>query len=68
MILQIEEGVDCAQHGNSNFTNSQTLVAAYAMISLVEMVKDVFRERRRLQAIDKTWPNFKTSFFQAHVD
>ena len=68
VFYQIEECVEFAQHGNAPFTNTQVLNAAYFIMAQTKIFKEECKEWKRLPATDKTWPNFKTAFFQAYKD
>jgi len=65
---QIEEAVEFAQHGNSPFTNNQVLNIAYYIMAQANIFKEACKEWKRAPADQKTWPNFKTLFFQAYVE
>ena len=65
---QIEECVEFAQHGNTPFSNAQVLNVAYCIMAQAKVFKGTCKEWKRLPAADRTWPNFKTTFFQACID
>ena len=63
IFYQIEECVKFAQHGNAPFTNTQVLNTTYYIMAQAKIFKDTCEEWKPLPATEKTWPNFKTSFF-----
>ena len=68
VFYQIEECVEFAQHGNSPFTNTQILNAAYYIIAQSKIFKETFRDWKYKPATNKTWPYFKELFFRVYVE
>ena len=65
---QIEDAIYIASIAQALFNNNQILNTAYTLIAKTNALELTCREWRRKPAIDKTWPNFKSFFAEAHHD
>ena len=64
----IEEGVEYAAAGCSDFTNEQVVSMAYMTVLKTGMFPDETKEWRKLVRNLKTWDEFKMRFTEAHTD
>ena len=68
VFYQIKECVEFAEHSGAPFTNTQVLNAAFYIMAQAKIFKKTCKEWKRLPTANKTWPNFKATFFQAYKD
>jgi hypothetical protein len=67
-ISQIEDTTEYAAAGNTPYTAAQVIANAYTIVYNTGLFADASREWRRRPLVDKTWPNFKIHFAEAHND
>jgi hypothetical protein len=68
LIQQIEEAQIFALAGDQAYFAAQIVSNAYSIMFNTGMFIEVCREWRRRPDPEKTWPNFKAHFAQAHTD
>ena len=68
LFEQIEEAVDIASEAGAPYNQNQILNTAYTLIYDTNSFPQTCREWRRLPEANKTWPEFKTMFSEAHKD
>jgi hypothetical protein len=68
LIQQIEEAQIFASAGGQAYSPAQIVSNAYTIIFNTGMFIEACREWRRRPEPEKTWPNFKAHFAQAHTD
>jgi hypothetical protein len=65
---QFEDAIELAAAANAAYTGPQIVAYAYNTVLQTGLFTDACRDWRRRPAIEKTWPNFKTDFAQAHQE
>jgi hypothetical protein len=64
----VEDFSDYAELAQQPITVHQTIAKAYLLLNKTGRFKQAITEWNRKPAIEKTWPNFKTHFRQAHQE
>jgi hypothetical protein len=64
----VEDFSDYAELAQQPITVHQTIAKAYLLLNKTGRFKQAITEWNRKPALDKTWPNFKTHFRQAHQE
>jgi hypothetical protein len=68
MFDQVENAVEFDAAGNSPYTPVQVVNAAFQLFFQIGLFADNCKSWKRKDAGDKTWPAFKTFFFEAHKE
>jgi len=68
LFEQIEDAVYIASTAHAPFNDNQIVNTAYTLIADTNSVEQSCREWRRRPEAEKTWPNFKLHFSDAHRD
>jgi hypothetical protein len=64
----VEDSSNYAELAQQPITAHQTIAKAYLLLNKTGRFKQAITEWNRTPAIEKTWPNFKTHFRQAHQE
>ena len=68
LFKQIEDAVDIASKAGAPYNQNQILNTAYTLIYNANIFSQTCREWRWLPDENKTWPEFKIIFSEAHKD
>lgn len=68
LFEQIEQAVEIAAAAQAPYDPTQVVNIAYTIVFNTGVFQDSCRDWRKMQQANKTWPNFKTHFSEAHRD